>query len=51
MQWPVSGDITDPWQNISGFYTPVTGWVRGSKLACTNNPLTHDYQMTNNSNR
>lgn len=45
--------VTSPteWQNISGFYTPVTGWVRGSKLACTDNPLTHDYQMTNNSDR
>ena len=47
--------LTSPteWQSITGAYvpTPVTGWVHESKLACTDNPLTHDYQMTNNSSR
>jgi hypothetical protein len=41
------------WQSLTGKYvhTPVTGWVHSSRLSCTDNPLTHDYQMTNNSSR
>lgn len=41
------------WQSLTGKYvhTPVTGWVHSSRLSCTDNPLTHDYTMTNNSDR
>jgi hypothetical protein len=41
------------WQSLTGKYvhTPVTGWVHSSRLSCTDNPLTHDYKMTNNSDR
>ena len=41
------------WQSLTGKYvhTPVTGWVHSSRLSCTDNPLTHDYTMTNNSPR
>jgi hypothetical protein len=41
------------WQSLSGKYvhTPVTGWVHSSRLSCTDNPLTHDYQQDNNSSR
>jgi hypothetical protein len=30
---------------------PLRGWVNSSRLSCLDNPLTHDYIMTNNSSR
>jgi hypothetical protein len=44
-------DYTKEWQWLSGGdhgQTPLRGWVNSSRLSCTDNPLTHDYIMTNN---
>lgn len=44
-------DYTKEWQWLSGGdhgQTPLRGWVNSSRLSCTDNPLTHDYTMTNN---
>jgi len=49
--YPFTSDTE--WQSITGTYvhTPVRGWVHESRLSCTDNPLTHDYETTNNSSR
>ena len=42
------------WSWLSGGdhgQTPLRGWVHSSQLSCTDNPLTHDYTYTNNSDR
>jgi hypothetical protein len=41
------------WQGLTGIYvhTPVVGWVHSSRLACKDNPATHDHPTTNNSPR
>jgi hypothetical protein len=44
-------NYTKEWQWLSGGdhgQTPLRGWVNSSRLSCTDNPLTHDYTMTNN---
>ncbi len=50
-KYPLTSDVE--WQSLTGTYvhTPVTGWVHSSRLSCTDNPLTHDHRMTNNSPR
>jgi hypothetical protein len=40
------------WQWVTGGnynQTSVRGWVKSSAMSCSDNPLTHDYLMTNNS--
>jgi hypothetical protein len=45
-------DYTIEWQWVTGGnynQTSVLGWVTSSGASCSDNPLTHDYTITNNS--
>jgi hypothetical protein len=41
------------WAKVRTDYTqtPFGGWVKYSRMSCTDNPLTHDQQWTNNDSR